>query len=72
MRVELKLEAGGQPVHFKVEDYWARDFRVPPESPMLKAGCYPKGDVPARNWGCCLPGERMIAFPVLAARARQN
>ena len=36
---------------FKVEDYLARDFRLPAESPALKMGCYPKGDVPGVKLG---------------------
>jgi len=48
---ELKLESGSQAVDFKVEDYLARDFRVPAESPALKMGCYPKGDVPGVKLG---------------------
>ena len=48
---ELKLESGSQTAEFRVEDYLARDFRVPADSPALKMGCYPKGDVPGVKLG---------------------
>ncbi len=51
VRSELKLESGSQTADFRVEDYLARDFRVPAESPALKMGCYPKGDVPGVKLG---------------------
>ncbi len=54
VRAELKFEGGGRAADFQVENDWARDFRVPPESPALKAGCYPKGDVPGVKLGILL------------------
>lgn len=51
VRSELKLESGSQTAEFRAEDVLARDFRVPAESPALKMGCYPKGDVPGVKLG---------------------
>lgn len=48
---ELKLENGSRTADFKFEDYLTRDFRVPTDSPALKMGCYPKGDVPGVKLG---------------------
>ena len=46
VRRTLKLEAGSQAGEVQFADVLTRDFRVPPDSPVLKMGCYPKGDVP--------------------------
>lgn len=51
VRRELKLEAGSRSVPFVFRDYLTRDFRVPPDSPALKMGCYPKGAVPCVQLG---------------------
>ncbi len=48
---ELKLERGSQTADFIVEDYLARDFRVPAESAAMKMGCYPNGEVPGVRLG---------------------
>jgi hypothetical protein len=48
---ELKLEAGSRAAEFRFEDYLTRDFRVPADSPALKMGCYPTGDVPGVRLG---------------------
>ncbi len=46
VRRELKLETGSQSGEFRFVDFLTRDFRVPPDSPAVKLGCYPKGEVP--------------------------
>ena len=51
VRAELKFEREGQAAEFRVEDYQARDFRVPVDSPALKMGCYPRGEVPGVRLG---------------------
>ncbi len=51
VRAELKLESGGQAAEFRVENVQSRDFRVPADSPALKMGCYPKGEVPGARLG---------------------
>jgi hypothetical protein len=51
VRSELKLESGSQTADFRVEDYLARDFRVPALSPALMMDCYPKGEVPGVKLG---------------------
>jgi hypothetical protein len=56
VRSELKLENGSVAVEFKFEDYLTRDFRVPADSPALKMGCYPKGDIQGVKLGT-LPGR---------------
>jgi hypothetical protein len=48
---ELKLESGSQVADFQVDDYLARDFRVPADSLALMMGCYPNGDVPGVKLG---------------------
>ena len=32
-------------------DCFTRDFRLPPDSPVLKMGCYPQGEVPGAALG---------------------
>ena len=51
IRAELKFESGGNAAVFPVENFWARDFRVPADSPALKAGCYPQGEIPGAKLG---------------------
>jgi Right handed beta helix region/Chondroitinase B len=51
VRAELGLERGGQAAEFRVGDFPSRDFRVPADSPALKLGCYPRGDVPGVKLG---------------------
>jgi len=48
---ELKLEPGSRTTELRFEDAQARDFRVPADSPALKMGCYPTGDVPGVRLG---------------------
>lgn len=43
---ELGFETGSRVVPFVFGDYLIRDFRVPADSPALKMGCYPHGDIP--------------------------
>lgn len=56
VRSELKLENGIAAAEFRFGDFLTRDFRVPADSPALKMGCYPKGDVPGVTLGT-LPGR---------------
>ncbi len=51
VRSELKFESGGQTAEFAVENFPARDFRIPADSPALKMGCYPRGEVPGVRLG---------------------
>jgi hypothetical protein len=51
LRAELKFERAGLAVDFNVKNPWARDFRVPSDSPALKARCYPIGDIPGVKLG---------------------
>ena len=51
VRAELKLESGSEAAEFRVENYQSFDFRVPANSPALKMGCYPKGNVPGVKLG---------------------
>jgi len=46
VRRTLKLESGSQAGAVRFADFLTRDFRVPSDSPLLKLGCYPKGEVP--------------------------
>jgi Right handed beta helix region len=46
VRQKLKFESGGSAGEFPVENLGARDFRVPPDSQALTAGCYPRGEIP--------------------------
>jgi parallel beta helix pectate lyase-like protein len=56
VRRELKLEQGSLEAPPVFADYAARDFRVPPGSPALKMGCYPRGEVPGVLLGVWKPG----------------
>ena len=51
VRKELGLEHGSVETEFLFGDFLARDFRVPPDSPALKLGCYPQGSVPGVTLG---------------------
>ena len=51
VQAELKLEHGSRVAEFKFADYLTRDFRVPADSPALKMGCYPEGEVPGAKLG---------------------
>ena len=51
VRDELGLEEGSTTVAIEIADYASRDFRVPADSPAIKLGCYPKGDVPGARLG---------------------
>jgi hypothetical protein len=55
VRQELKLEQGSVVDDFKYADFLTRDFRVPADSPALKMGCYPQGDVPGVILGVIKP-----------------
>jgi parallel beta-helix repeat protein len=50
-RAELGLEDGSEVVDPQFADIATRDFRVPADSPLLKNGCYPQGDVPGVKLG---------------------
>ena len=51
VRAELKLEHGTEVVEPGFADILTRDFRVPADSPLLKSGCYPQGEVPGVKLG---------------------
>jgi len=51
VRQELGLEQGSRIAEFVVKDFAALDFRVPANSPAVKMGCYPKGEVPGVKLG---------------------
>jgi parallel beta-helix repeat protein len=46
VRRELNMEQGSIIAPFIFRDYLTRDFRVPANSPVLKMGAYPRGEVP--------------------------
>ena len=48
---ELKLERGSRTADLGIDNILARDFRVTANSPALKMGCYPRGDVPGVKLG---------------------
>ncbi len=50
-RAELKLEHGSEVAEPGFADPTIRDFRVPANSPLLKKGCYPQGEVPGVRLG---------------------
>jgi len=43
--------------HLLVKDDLTRDFRVPPDSPALALGAYPRGDVPGVRLGVLEPAS---------------
>jgi hypothetical protein len=47
----LALESGSQLVQVQFADWTTLDLRVPADSPVLKAGCYPQGEVPGARLG---------------------
>jgi hypothetical protein len=51
VRKELHLEQGSMVGAFAFADLPTLDLRVPADSPALKMGCYPKGDVPGVKLG---------------------
>ena len=51
VRDELGLEEGSTTAAIEITDYASRDFRVGSDSPAIKLGCYPKGDVPGVHLG---------------------
>lgn len=51
VRGELDLESSSEVVEPGFADITIRDFRVPADSPLLKKGCYPQGDVPGVKLG---------------------
>ena len=57
VRRELSLEQGGRIAHFVVKDDLTRDFRVPPDSPALALGAYPRGEVPGVRLGVHEPAS---------------
>jgi len=48
---ELGLEKGSKDLPFEFQDYLTRDFRVPADSPALRMGAYPRGEVPGVKLG---------------------
>lgn len=51
VRAELGLEQGSRCEAFAFSDTLTRDFRVPADSPALKMGCTPQGEVPGVRLG---------------------
>jgi hypothetical protein len=51
VRRELGLAQTDETREFHVEDYSALDLRVPPDSPAVRTGCYPTGNVPGVRLG---------------------
>jgi Right handed beta helix region/Chondroitinase B len=51
VRAELRFESDGSAGEFQIENYVGRDFRMPPGSAALKAGCYPRGEIPGAKLG---------------------
>jgi hypothetical protein len=51
VRDELSLGEGGEVAEFHMVDYSALDLRVPPDSPAVRMGCYPTGDIPGVRLG---------------------
>ncbi len=51
VREELHMESGSRMGEARFADCLSRDFRLPPDSPALKMGCYPKGEVPGAVLG---------------------
>ncbi len=57
VRRELNLEQKGLVARLVVKDDLTRDFRVPPDSPALALGAYPRGDVPGVRLGVLEPAS---------------
>ncbi len=51
VQAELKLETGGLATEIQFADFHGRDLRVPADSPALKRGCYPRGEIPGVQLG---------------------
>ncbi len=51
VQAELKLENGSEVIEPIFADITVRDLRVPADSPLLKKGCYPQGEVPGVKLG---------------------
>lgn len=51
LRRELAIDTGSVAEPFVYGDYPACDFRVPADSPAVKLGCYPRGEVPGALLG---------------------
>ncbi|NUQ61876.1 MAG: right-handed parallel beta-helix repeat-containing protein [Pirellulales bacterium] len=47
----LNLESGSQVIELQFADWATLDLRVPTDSPVLKSGCYPQGEVPSVRLG---------------------
>ncbi len=48
---ELGLEKGSASIEFEVKDFSGLDLRIGPNSPAVKMGCYPRGEVPGVRLG---------------------
>ena len=46
VREELKLENGSQAGPLEFKDATSRDYRLAPDAPAIKLGCYPKEGAP--------------------------
>ena len=57
LRRELNVEQGGRIAHLVLKDDLTHDLRVPPDSPALALGAYPKGEVPGVRLGVLGPGS---------------
>ncbi len=51
VQTELALELGSELCDPRFADVQTRDFRVSTDSPLLKKGCYPQGEVPGVKLG---------------------
>ena len=49
--IGLENAGASQAADPRFADYLSHDLRVPAESPAIKMGCYPKGDVPGVRLG---------------------
>ena len=55
VRADLNLETGRVAESLPFANVHARDFRLPPDNPALKSGCYPRGVVPGTQLGAIEP-----------------
>jgi len=51
IRKGLSVEENGQSLNPGFADWKNLDLRVPADSPLLKSGCYPQGEVPGVKLG---------------------
>ena len=51
VRTDLNFETGGQIIDPQFADWKNLDLRVPKDSPLIKLGCYPEGDIPGVKLG---------------------